>query len=308
MRVLVLTDRTPADDDWKGAFAWKLILSLAESQHQVLVFTTADPDSIGITHPRLSIGRPAPGWGAQHLPKFIQGIIMFRPEVIQTFAMKPSKLWPSLTVWPYLNSALRVLPGVKRFSSYFDESDLLEADPSLVWHKGSLSGSAFTPALQRSLERRFQLHADVLPVELELRRDSNAAGGDVVLVPAPVGEWNDPDRDLSELAAYLKAHPQARARINGGWGDLPLSARREGWGHLLEVADRVALLEKMSLPEFFKEVQAAGLIWIKPLVAHSWRHVVASLAAEGLGREVFGPRLILNQGSTANSLSRLFSR
>ncbi len=65
-RVLVFTDRTPDDDDWKGAFAWGLIRALAESQHQVLVLTTAEPELIGVSHPRLTVGRPAPNWGAQH--------------------------------------------------------------------------------------------------------------------------------------------------------------------------------------------------------------------------------------------------
>lgn len=308
-RVLVLTDRLPSDHDWKGAFTWKLILSLAESQHQVLVLTTAETEAIGITHPRLSIGRPAPSWAAQHLPKFLQGILMFRPEVVQTFAMRPSKLWPALTIWPYLNSALRVLPGVKRFSGYFEETDISEKDPALTWHRGSHAGATFTPSLQRTLSERFQLRSDVLPLDLELPREREVAGtSGALLVPAPVGEWSDPDHGLDELARFLRENSELKARIVGGWGELPLLSRREGWGHLLDVADRVKLLEPMALPEFIKEVQSAAQIWMKPLTAHSWRHIVASLAAEGLGRQVAGPRIILNQGSTANSLSRLFSQ
>lgn len=308
-RVLVLTDRLPDDHDWKGAFTWKLILSLAESQHQVLVLTTADTEAIGITHPRLSIGRPAPSWTAQHLPKFLQGILMFRPEVVQTFALKPSKLWPAMTIWPYLNSALRVLPGVKRFSGYFEESDLSEKDPALIWHRGSHAGATFTPSLQRTLSDRFQLRSDVLPLDLELPRQREA--GDrtgAILVPAPVGEWSNPDHGLDELARFLRENPESKARIVGGWGELPLLSRREGWGHLLDVADRVKLLEPMALSEFIKEVQAASQVWMKPLGVQSWRHIVASLVAEGLGRKTIGPRIILNQGSTANSLSRLFSQ
>lgn len=308
-RVLVFTDRTPDDDDWKGAFAWGLIRALAESQHQVLVLTTAEPELIRITHPRLTIGRPAPNWGAQHLPKFVQGLIMFRPDVIHTFALKKSRLPSALTIWPYLHGACQVFPRLKRFSGFFEENDLSEKDSSLLWHKGSQSGVVFTTPQQRALNERFNLRADVLPVELELTSEfGRNVSETALLVPAPVSDWKNAEHDLKKLAEFLIASPSVHAKIVGGWGALPLSERRSGWQHLLPVGERVKMLESMSFEDFLKEAKEADSLWLECLPADSWRHVIAAFVGEGLGRILHGHRPLLQQGSTANFLNRLYSQ
>ncbi len=308
-RVLVFADGTPDDDDWKGAFAWSLIRALAESQHQVLVLTTVEPEKIMIEHPRLTIGRPAPNWGAQHLPKFLQGVVMFRPEVIHTFALKPTRLFGAMTIWPYLHGACAIFPGLMRFSAFFEAADLREKDPTLTWHKGSRASVVFTPAQQRAFDEKFQLLSELLPVELEhgVRTQQDGAEN-VLLIPAPVSEWGNVEQDLRRLAEFLLASPHLQARIVGGWGDLPLSERRAGWQYLLPVADRVSMLEKLPFTEFLKQAREAQSIWLECLPSDSWRQVLSTFVAEGLGRTLHGHRPTLAQGSTANFLSRLFSQ
>lgn len=307
-RVLVLTDRHPLDSDWKGAVAWNLILSLAESQHQVLVLTSLDPESIPVTHPRLTIARPAKSWDARQLPKFLQGILLFKPEVIHTFALKPSLLWPGLTIWPYLNTALKVLPGVHRFSTVFESTDLPEKDPSWSWHRGSRRTVVFSEGQKLRLEK-LNRTADVSPLEVEAPHDFEGCAADYpyVLVPAPVGEWNNPQRDLLQLAKYLLDHPETHAHIAGGWGDWPASSRRAAWSKMMPVAARLHMLEPLSMTELLREARLARSLWCEPLDKESWRSLLSAQIAGVLNLNSMGGRPALSAGSTANFLSRLFA-
>lgn len=307
-RVLVLTDRHPLDSDWKGAVAWKLILALSEAQHQVLVLTTLDPETISITHPRLTIARPAKTWDARQLPKFLQGILLFKPEVIHTFALKPSRLWKTLTIWPYLNGACRILPGLRRFSTVFEADDLPETDPSWAWHLGSRRTVVFSEEQKRALEK-LNRRAEVSPLELEppavLNRET--AAEPYVLVPAPVGEWTHPQRDLLLLTRYLEDHPGTHARVAGGWGDWPTSSRRIAWAKMMAVAPRLHMLEPLSLPELMREAAGAETLWCEPLASDSWRSLLSAELARALNLPRRGGRPALSSGSPTNFLSRLFA-
>jgi len=308
-RVLVLTDRHPLDSDWKGAVAWNLIRSLAESQHQVLVLTTLDPETIDVTHPRLTIARPAQSWSAAALPKFLQGILLFQPEVVHTFAVKPSRLWQSLTLWPYLNKALMVLPALKRFSTLFESADLPEEDPSLSWHRGSHRNVVFSPEQKAALQRQLSRSIEVSPLEIEALagEPGEKTGPPYVLVPAPVGEWNNPSRDLLVLAKFLEERPELHAHVVGGWGDWPASSRRAAWSKMMPVADRLHMLEPMTLNQLMTHSRLCRALWCEPLVRDSWRELVAAQIAASLDIPAHGSRPALNQGSTANFLSRLFA-
>lgn len=307
-RVLVLTDRHPLDPDWKGAVAWKLILALSEAQHQVLVLTTLNPDSISITHPRLTIARPAKTWDARQLPKFLQGILLFKPEVIHTFALKPSRLWKTLTVWPYLHGACRVLPGLKRYSTVFETGDLPEGDPSWAWHLGSRRTVVFSEEQKRSLEN-LNRSAEVSPLELEAPAGIKTAPPEdpYVLVPAPVGEWTHPQRDLLLLTRYLEDHPGTHARVAGGWGDWPASSRRIAWSKMMAIAPRLHLLEPLTLPQLMSEAAGAETLWCEPLDPDSWRGLLAAELARALNVPKRGGRPALPPGSSTNFLSRLFA-
>ncbi len=308
-RVLVLTDRHPLDPDWKGAIAWKLILSLSESQHQVLVLTTQDPESIMITHPRLTIASPAKTWDARQFPKFLQGILLFRPEIIHTFAVRPSRLWKGLSIWPYLNGGLKVLPGHQRFSTVFEAKDLPERDPSWSWHLGSKRTLVFSEDHKKTFEA-YNRVTEVSPLEIEIPTTGafkEEATEPFVLIPAPVGEWSHPQRDLLMLSRFLEDHPSLHARINGGWGDFPASSRRIAWAKLMGVADRLHMLEPLSLPEFIRMARASDTLWCEPIEKESWRGLLVAQLSAVLNVPTRGSRPALPTGSTANFLSRLFA-
>src|SRR4051812_19155891 len=121
---MVLTDRAPDDPDWKGALAWRIILSLAESHHEVLTVVPMDLERVTYTHPRLEVIRPVTSWSARHLPNLMRTLLLFKPQVIHTFALQPSRRWGPATVWPYFHAACSLIPEIKRVSTFFEESEM----------------------------------------------------------------------------------------------------------------------------------------------------------------------------------------
>lgn len=307
-KVLVLTDRSPLDLEWKGAFGWDLIRSLAESQHQVLVLTTEDLNQIGVTHPRLTVARPAKSWGLQYLPKFIQAIFLFQPEVIFTLSPKAGPKISGLSIWPYLDAAISVLPKVQRYFALL-EGDVAVSNPSVMaWIRGSKSCVAFS-GNHRQLLR--EVHAGeilVSPFEMEIP-DAEREPSDYsfVIVPAPVSEWRDRAKHLKSLRDFLVKHPALHAHINGGWGDLPAQEKRSAWQSLMPVADRLHLLEPLTWPQMVSQLRSSQGLWLDGIVPDSFRDIVSRFAAPQLGKSLPTNRPALPSGSTANFLSRLFA-
>ncbi len=308
-RVLVLTDRQPADFEWKGAFAWDLIRSLAESQHQVLVLTTEDPGQIEVSHPRLTIARPAKSWGVQNLPKFLQAILMFRPEVICTITPQASSLPKGLSIWPYLHSACNVMPKIQRFSTFFESADVEKNPAVLSWHQGSKSCIVFTGNQRQQLRRLHPGNIDVSPFEMQLHHDEDLqpSAEPYVFIPAPVSEWASPAKNLDTLRDHLLKNPGLHARINGGWGEWPASERRSAWQLLMPVADRLQLLEPLALLPMIEQVRGSQSLWMDGLVHDSWRDIVSRFVAQQFNKALPDSRPALPTGSTANFLSRLFA-
>lgn len=308
-RVAVLTDRTAQDPSWKGAYIWQTIGHLAESQHEVIVFTTGDLDQIPITHPRLSVARPAPNFHVDRLKPWSQALIQFRPEVIHTFALNESAVWPSLTVWPYLDALCRVLPGVKRFSTLFEIEDFSTASS---WHLGSQAWTVFSVLHAASAKALYSGRVELAPID-ELKPLSSFADDAEMdrvdlLIPAPVSQWQSPLRDLQKLANKLAQNPALTVCILGGWGELPLRERRQGWGELASVAARVRMTDGASLLHFLKHAKSASQLMLETLDPESWRTLLSRQMAVQIGLEYVGDRMgpVAPMGSTANFLSRIY--
>lgn len=274
-RLAVLTDRAPNDSEWKGAFAWNIILSLAESQHEVLALTTLDPASIEVSHSRLTVVRPAAGWGLIHSPKWIRALFQFRPEIVHTFSLKPSKTPKALTVWPLLDSALSAMPRIRRYST-------------------SLSSSDFAPF--RGIE-----------TPLELQPASRIPDIGLVIIPGAVSEWHRPQADLLLLNEFLLSNREVHVHVVGGWGDWTLSQRRDGWKMLEEVQSQVHMGPPLDFTAFAELVSKSGGLWLRCFHQNSWRSLVAGHVARQLALPTWGEVPELNVGSSANFLSRLYS-
>jgi hypothetical protein len=305
-KVLVLTDRHPEDTDWKGAFAWQLILDLAQSQHEVLAITTIDPLSLEISHPRLTIAHPCSDWRADRIGRIMRTVLTFQPDVVHSFAFHPSRLWPSLTVWPYLSSTLALIKGCKRYSVLFESSDLAESDPSLAWFRGSQKNLVFSGAQVSSLSQRLNISASVLPMEFEARIAPEPAP--VILIPAPISDLRDGESALRDLTRMLTADNRLSATFVGGWGDWPASRRREGWQLVMSVADRVRMVPPLTWRDFLKQALEAQALWLEYLPEDSWRRLVALGLANSAGLNVLGSQAQSGErASSANYLSRLYA-
>ncbi|MGZ3723236.1 MAG: hypothetical protein ACXVA9_09915 [Bdellovibrionales bacterium] len=307
-RLLILTDRAPDDADWKGALIWRIILSLAESQHEVLVATTLELGDDVITHPRLNIIRPVNSWRIDQLPKLAKVLLTYRPQVIHTFALQDKGLWPAFSLWPYFTGMCAVIPGLKRFSTVFDADDTGKSTAN--WHQQSTRLTVFSQGHSTEFSMQFERPAEIVPLDLDHEGHGEPVDPSVALIPTPVSEWKKPEENLRHVRDLLQRHPETTLRIVGGWGDWEPSRRREGWKILGPVAARVNMTQPMNYRAFVGELQTAGAIWLEPLRRNSWKFLLCTRLANQLGKELFIASPLgfeLLPGSTANSLSRLYS-
>ncbi len=308
-RIAVLTDRSPNDFDWKGAFIWKLILSLSESQHQVLVLTPQEIENLSITHSRLTIARPAIHWRADKLPQYAQALLQFRPDIIHTFALKPERSWSQLTLWPYLNAAMTAFPHIRRYSTLFDSEDIDAKYSNWIWHQGSHALTVFTPTFQAQARQIYQGQIEISPLEFEVPDEVHTTvEEDVWLIPAPVSEWNMPQTDLQILTQALELEPERRVKIIGGWGDSLASEKRQGWKTLVTVAGQVSMGDPLNLSDFVHAASGVRAFWMNSLPINSWRSLLAQEVAKRLDKELIGVAPVGLPGSTSNFISRLYSQ
>lgn len=306
-KLAVLTDRSPADLDWKGAYIWKAILSLAESQHEVLVLTPLDPGEIPFTHSRLTVIQPATNWRLNHLAKWLMALLQFRPEVIHTFAPDKNAQWSLLSIWPYLNSAVSLLPDVKRVCTLFETSDFDSKPPFGTWIRGAQSWTVFTQAQADLARQIFKGEVTLAPLDSE-PASTEPDPERFLIVPAPVDQWRSPVVDLFMLADYLQIHPDTRVEIVGGWGRMSSRHRREGWEILQSVSTRIKMRDPLTLESFRERAAASSGMWLRALNPDDWTYYQSVQIAVSFGKPIFGVKPQLNVGSTANFLSRLYSQ
>jgi len=308
-RLLILTDRTPLDSDWKGALVWKIILSLSESQHEVLVATTCDLESIEVQHPRLTVVKPVTSWRVDQLPKLVKLLLTYQPQIVHAFGLQTENLWPPLSLWPMFAGMCAVMPGVKRFSTLFDARDCGTA--SMAWHKQATRLTVFNDAASKSLSHLVERPLESVPLDLEVSVSPEQSDeAPLVLVPANVSEWEHPIHGLVHIRDHLNRHPATNFKIVGGWGDWPPSKRKEGWQILEAVASRVHMCEPVSYATFVDMLASADSLWLEPLHRESWKFYLSSGLAEHLKKRVYvssPARVSAAVGSTANSLSRLYN-
>lgn len=303
-KILAIVDRAPDDLDWKGAAAWKTILSLCESQHEVRVLTPLDPETIEWSHPRLTITRPVKSWAATELPKFIQAVFLFNPDVIHTFALKPKARFAALSLWPWATGLGKLLPRTKRWSTLFDAEDLSRDDASYAWHAQGHGITVASLGARDRLREIFSGRIEALPLDLDIPHSQDLIDwrptGPFALVPAAVADWAEPTRGLEKLRAMLLARRDLQAVIVGGWGSLGATEKRQGWVTLSPVMAQVRMVERLNLGQVMAHAKRAEFIWLDALAPDSWPALV--------GRRLQPDEDAPEASASANFLSRLYAQ
>ena len=306
-RLLILTDRAPDDADWKGALVWRIILSLCESQHEVLVACTQEFSDYPVSHPRLNIVRPVKSWRVDQLPKLAKLLLSYQPQVIHTFALQ-DKFWPALSLWPYFTSFCAAIPGIKRFSTIFDSNDYGKS--TFNWHQQATKLTVFSQGHSTELDLEFDREIEIVPLDLDHEITVESSDESIALIPSPVSQWKNPEDNLRHVCNLLQRHPEKTLRIIGGWGEWEPSRRREGWKILEPVVARVELTEPMNYHAFVDELRRAGSVWLEPIRRNSWKYLLCTRLSQQLGKDLLISSPLgfeLQSGSTANCLSRLYT-
>ncbi len=276
-RLIAMVDRPPADKEWKGAFAWKMILALAESQHEVLALTTLDPAEIEIAHPRLTVANPAPTWRLNHSAAWLKAILQFQPEVLHSFGISRMTGPSALTIWPYLGRARDLFPRLRAYSTVFDEDDFAPFEPIKT------------------------------PLDFFFEGEQDEAKSTHWIIPMPVSRWIKPKLELLMLADHLEQNPDREVMIIGGWGNYPVRERRAGWAYLKQVRSRIHMCPEMDFQGFLRLARNSAGFWLRSMPPTSWTARVSALVAENFHLPVIGSVAQLQAGSSANFLSRLYS-
>ncbi len=305
MRVAVFTDRVEQDPDWKGAYVWQIILGLIESHHEVLVLTNNSQISQA-THSRLLITHPAPSWSVRYLPRVVQTVLSFKPEVIHTFALRADTRWPSLTIWPFLAALTSVLPNVRCLASLFDSSEHTR-HAAQAWYDACHARTVFCTTDQGSM------HWPVTIVPLDLPWTAGAhseiAIPSTTLIPAPVSEWENGLEGLRYLREFLIRHPQLTAHIIGGWGNCSASERRQGWQTLGGTGARVLMLPALDFQASLSLIETMDSLWLNPLPPTAFKRLLCEKICELSGKKNFQATPLhfsLMKGCTANAISRMY--
>jgi hypothetical protein len=119
-RIAFFTETLPPSSDLISGFAYDLMRSLAEQQHEVYVLSTWRPEEVPPSHSRISILRPFRTWNWLEMSQIIPVLFSIRPDilhVIQPRAEALSGLTNAMSLLPQLSP---FIGGAKLVSSFYD--------------------------------------------------------------------------------------------------------------------------------------------------------------------------------------------
>ena len=244
-RVAFFVESLPPTDDLIGRFAFALARSLAEQQHEILIFSTQTPGHPGpppTSHLAggLAIATPFRNWGWVEAARAMPALMRFRPDVLHFVQPHAAVLegWTSAVTALAAAAPALGLPVVA--ASFFDLRGAWRTRHRALL----LSCHAMTAANTRQLDAIRAECGNARPllatVPLGMIDDDAArfdepnaalselmahADRKLLLVPGDVDAHTDPQRLFKIIAHVLKARPRAAVAITGGWGSVAPTAR-----------------------------------------------------------------------------------
>jgi glycosyltransferase involved in cell wall biosynthesis len=255
-RIAFFTESLPPSGDVIGRFAWDLIYSLANQQHEIRVFSTyrSEHQILPPSHPRIEILRPFRKWGLLELPKILPSLMSFRPEVIHVIQPHDESLMGLTNAMDLLPALKPVLGKPALIASFFDVSEknfkkhrVLLSQVDAITVSNREQQDLFTnyflkigdqPLLEvvplgfaRASENASLISAD----EIVIDESSGSEHLDnllldypnIIAVGGPIESHKHPQTTFKALALTLGRLPNTAAVILGGWGPLPIRLRHE---------------------------------------------------------------------------------
>jgi glycosyltransferase involved in cell wall biosynthesis len=249
-RLAFFTEQLPAsgsiESPANGAvteFSYGLMMSLADQQHEVRVFSTyRESDGLPVSHPRLQIIRPFRKWSWLEIPRLIPILLDFQPEILHF-------IQPRKEVFSGLTNAMSALPSLAPVigrprvlvSLYDVRRDELQKNKSLLSMADTIIVANTQQADELALWLRDQPRKPSIeivslptapdPTEFEFEslpglEKIQEITRTLIFIPGDLSE----QRDLIGLAQVmnelLSTLPTLGVVIGGGWGDLGSQQRR----------------------------------------------------------------------------------
>lgn len=123
-RIAFFTESLPPAGGAIAAFAWDLIRSAADQQHEIRVFSTYH-EKVGIpeNHPRIEVLRPFRRWSIRELPRLIPLLLHFRPEILHMIQPHREALEGFTNAMDFLPGLASLIGSPPTVTSFFDVNE-----------------------------------------------------------------------------------------------------------------------------------------------------------------------------------------
>jgi glycosyltransferase involved in cell wall biosynthesis len=323
-KIAFFTEKLPStsnltpDADPVAGFAFELIRSLADQQHEIRVFSTyREGFDLPEKHPRIEIIRPFRSWSWLELPKVLPLLLDFQPDILHLIQPRGEALQGLTNAMSALTGFAPLLGRPVIVSSFYDLRDenlknhrmlLLASDAITVSNEPQLRLiGKYVASVGRSPR------ISVLPVpgrafSQQLNRPDTLtrvveSGDPWIFVPGDLSEHRELELLFREFARALYEKTDLNLVIGGGWGGTKIPSRERH--SLMRIFDEFSVGNRVVLtgPQSFETER-----WCLMKATFSF---TASLPSETLGLqrvlrealEVAAPLMMSDEQAHLDALS-----
>jgi hypothetical protein len=292
-RIAFFSEKLPPSEDPIAGFAFELMKSLADQEHDVRVFSTYKVHEAPEQHARIQVLRPFRRWSWFEVPRLLPLLIEFQPEILHF-------IQPHEEALRGFTNAMSALPGFapligrpKIVTSFYDLKDesfasqkfLLMASDAVI--ASNPSQAALLNSWLSLLGRKLKVAIATLPHatgvkrssaddEFSLRESASEVffhkNQRVIFIPGDIIEHRDRTLLFAILARILEKAQDTAVLFGGSWNDIGQRERKDLMSEFSDrdLGGRVLVTGPLSIGQEKECLQKAHLV------------LVASLPTEGL--------------------------